>query len=149
MSLLTNPFALGATISLAIQLVVLFLLIRSYMLKRQLKFREHGLTMAAAVFLHLAIIFSVMIPAFAVAVVPQYVIPHVSGIVSIISLIHVPAGIIAVALGLWLVVSWRFGNVKNCFKKKRLMLWTLTVWSISLAFGIALYFIFYWTVLTG
>ena len=149
MSLLTNPFALGATISLAIQFIILFLLIRGYYLKKQLKFRQHGLSMAAAVFLHLAVIFSLMVPAFVGAIVPRFVIPKVSGLVSVVSLVHVAAGVTAASLGVWLVVSWRFGNVQNCFKRKKFMLWTLTVWSVAIIFGTILYLILYWAVLMG
>ena len=148
MSLLTNPFAIGATLSLAIQYIILLLLIRGYMLKKQFKFRQHGLTMATAVFLHLIVIFSLMVPAFG-AILPQFVIPKVTGLVSVASLIHVAAGATAASLGVWLVVSWRFGNVQSCFKRKRFMLWTLTIWSAAITFGTVLYFILYWSTLTG
>ena len=62
-------------------------------------------------------------------------------------MIHVVAGALAVSLGVWLVASWRFQDLKRCFTKKRFMLLTIIVWLVSLFFGIVLYTIFYWAVL--
>ena len=147
MSLLNNPFALIATTSLTIQIIVLFLFLYGYSLKRKLRFRQHGIAMSAAVVLHLVVVFAIMIPSFVLAVIPGYVIPNFSGIISVVSLVHAVAGALAGSLGVWLVASWRFRDLKGCFKKKRFMLWTITVWFISLSFGIALYTIFYWAIL--
>ncbi len=147
MSLLNNPFALIATTSLTIQIIVLFLLLYGYLLKRQLKFRQHGIAMSAAVVLHLVVVFAIMIPSFVLAVFPDFIVPNVSGIISVVTLVHVVAGALAVSLGVWLVASWRFHDLKGCFKKKRFMLLTITVWLVSLSFGIALYTIFYWAIL--
>lgn len=55
MALLNDPYALVATASLAIQVIVLFLLLNGYMLKRRGVFRRHGFIMTLAVFLHLAL----------------------------------------------------------------------------------------------
>jgi membrane-associated HD superfamily phosphohydrolase len=105
MSLLNNPFALIATTSLTIQIIVLFLLLYGYSLKRKLRFRQHGITMSAAVVLHLVVVFAIMIPSFVLAVIPGYVIPNFSGIISVVSLVHAVAGALAGSLGVWLVAS--------------------------------------------
>lgn len=147
MALLNNPFALIATTSLTIEIIVLFLLLYGYMLKRKLKFRRHGITMAVAVVLHLIMIFAIMIPSFVLAVFPDFIVPNISGMISVVSLIHVVAGALAVSLGVWLVASWRFQDLKGCFTKKRFMLLTMIVWLVSLFFGIVLYTIFYWAIL--
>ena len=123
MSLLNNPYALIATASLSIQIVVLFLLLYGYLLKRQLRFRQHGIAMFAAVVLHLAMVFAIMIPSFVLSIFPDFIV--------------------------WLVASWRFHDVKGCFKKKRIMLTTMALWLVSLSFGIALYTILYWAVLVS
>ena len=60
-----------------------------------------------------------MIPSFVLAVFPEFVVVHVYEITSIVSLIHVPFGALALSLGVWLVASWRFHDVKSCFKKKK------------------------------
>ena len=105
--------------------------------------------MAWAVILHLIVIFAIMIPSFFLAVIPEYVVPHFYGVVSIITLIHVPFGIMAVSFGAWFAVAWRIQGLKGCFNRKKLMLSTLIIWIISLSFGIALYSIFYWSLLMG
>ncbi len=149
MSLLNNPYALIATASLSIQIVVLFLLLYGYLLKRQLRFRQHGIAMFAAVVLHSAMVFAIMIPSFVLAIFPDFIVPNVYGITSVVTLVMVVAGALAVLLGVWLVASWRFHDVKGCFNKKRIMLTTMALWLVSLSFGIALYTILYWVVLVS
>ena len=149
MSLLNNPVALIATINLIIQIVVLFLLLYGYLLKRQLRFRQHGITMFTAVVLHLASVFAIMIPSFVLALVPDFIVPNVYGLTSVVTLVMVVTGALAVSLGVWLVASWRFHDVKGCFKKKRIMLTTIAMWLVSLSLGIVLYTILYWAVLTS
>ena len=56
--------------------------------------------------LHLIAIFAIMIPSLFFAVIPEYVSLYTYGIVSIITLIHVPVGIIAVSFGAWFVIVW-------------------------------------------
>ena len=148
MALLNDPFALIATTSLAIQVIVLFLLLYGYLLKRRLEFRRHGITMTAAVILHLVIIFVIMIPSFVLAVVPNYILPKPLEIVSIVGLIHGIAGVLAASLGVWRVASWRLHkDFKGCFNKKRYMLSTMIIWLTALSLGIILYTIFYWSIL--
>jgi uncharacterized membrane protein YozB (DUF420 family) len=143
MFLLSNPFTLVATVSLTVQIIVLFLVLYGYMLNRQRKFRQHGITMAAAVVLHLAMIFAIMIPSFVLGIVPGSIVPNISGMISVVSLIHVIVGALTILLGVWLVASWRFRGLKNCFTKKRMMLGTMIIWLVTLFFGILLYAAFY------
>jgi uncharacterized membrane protein YozB (DUF420 family) len=149
MALLNDIFALIATTSLAIEIIVLFLLLYGYSLKRQLKFRRHGATMTAAVILHLITIFTIMAPSFVFAVFPEYIVPGISALISVVSLVHVVAGVSVASLGVWLVVSWRFRDVKGCFARKKFMRFTIVAWLLALSFGIILYTIFYWTILMG
>jgi hypothetical protein len=74
---------------------------------------------------------------------------HSYGMVSIITLIHVPLGITAVSFGVWFVIAWRYHGLKGCFNRKKLMLATMITWLVSLFFGILLYSIFYWSLLFG
>lgn len=80
-------------------------------------------------------------------VIPVFVVPHVSGLISVVALIHAPLGAVAVSLGLWLAFSWRSSGTASCFKRKRYMLATITVWLAGLSLGIILYAVLYWTVL--
>ena len=138
------------TASLILQVAILFLLIYGYRLNRRLKFRQHGVVMAYAVFAHLVGVFAIMVPAFALAVFPKFIVAHPFELTSIVSVIHEVTGGLALALGVWFVASWRFRkDFKGCFNKRKLMLATMIVWVAALIFGIALYTIFNWAVLTG
>jgi len=147
MSILTDPYLLFATLSLTIQVAILFLLLYGYVLKRGVKFPQHALAMASGLALHLTVIFVFMVPAMVLALIPVFIVPHLSGLTSVVTLIHVPLGITAVSLGLWLVFSWRKSGLNDCFERKKIMITTLTVWVAALAMGIALYTILYWTAL--
>ena len=149
MSLLTNLYFVIPTVALLFQIIVLALLIYGYWLFRRLIFHRHGKIMAWAVVLHLIVIFAIMIPSLVLAVIPEYVVRHVYGIVSIITLIHVPFGITAVSLGVWFVIAWRYQGLRGCFNRKKLMVAAMITWLVSLLLGITLYFIFYWSLLFG
>jgi hypothetical protein len=105
MALLNNPVALIITASLAVQIVVLLLLIYGYLLKRKLKFRQHGIVMAVAVVLHLTMVFYVMLPSFVLAVIPDYTVPAPFSLVSIAGVIHGVLGATALLLGVSFVAS--------------------------------------------
>jgi hypothetical protein len=138
------------TASLFIQVAVLALLIYGYHLCRHLKFRQHGVIMAYAVFVQVAAVFAIMVPSFVLAVLPLYIISNTLELTSLVSLIHEITGGLAFVLGVWFVASWRFQkSFSGCFNKKRLMLVTMTVWLIALTFGITLYSIFNWSIMMG
>jgi hypothetical protein len=150
MSFLNNSVALTITANLIIQIVVLFLLAYGYNLKSKLKFREHGIVMSTALILHLIMAAYVMIPSLVLAVIKEYIIPTPLALTSIVALIHVILGSIALSFGIWLVASWRFRkNIQGCINKKKYMLKTLTVWIASLVFGIIFYAILIGPVLKG
>ena len=149
MSDLVDPFILIPTISLVAQLFVLGLLIYGYLLKRRLDFQSHGRIMSTALVLHLILILAIMVPSFVFAIIPQYLLRNIFGTTSIVSLIHVPLGLIAVSLGLWLSVAWRFNGLRSCFSRKRFMLPTMTAWIASLSFGIIFYVILVISLLKG
>ena len=143
MALLNNPVALIITANLTIQIVILFLLVYGYFLKRKLKFRQHGITMSTALILHLSTVFYIMIPSFIWAVIPEYIVPTPLAIASVVGIIHGILGATTLMLGVFIVASWRFSkNIQGCIKRKKYMLKTLTVWIATLIFGIALYAIF-------
>jgi hypothetical protein len=138
------------TLSLAIQVAVLYLLAYGYLLYRRFKFRKHGVIMATAVFVHLTAVFAIMVPSFVLAVFPYYIVPHTFELTSIVSIFHEVIGGLSLALGVWFVASWRFHkDFKGCFNKRKPMLVTMIVWVAALIFGIALYTIFNLAILTG
>ncbi len=138
------------TLSLAVQLVVLALLLIGYVFVRKLKFRIHGSIMAIAVAVHLAAVFFIMVPSFVAAVLPQFILLNPLGLTSLVSLAHEVSGILALALGVWFVARWRYRkDFKGCFNKRLQMQATMIIWLVALVFGVALYLIFNWTLLVG
>jgi|AGTN01.1.fsa_nt_gi hypothetical protein len=131
------------TASLAIQVIVLALLIHGYMLFKRFQIKQHGKIMAYAVFLHLAAVFGLMIPSLVYAVIPEYLFTNPLQYVSVVGVIHAVLGSIALAMGVWLVVAWRFKkDFTGCFNRKAYMWRTFIFWVAALAFGLMLYAVF-------
>ena len=127
-----------ATLSLVIEFVVLGLLTLGYLWKRMKNYRRHGITMTAALVLHLVTIFSWMIWSFIAFFTSGSV--DYTNLLVIVTLVHVILGISAASLGIWLVGSWHLqADVQKCFPRKRIMLPTITLWVTAIALGIVLY----------
>jgi uncharacterized membrane protein YozB (DUF420 family) len=128
-----------ATVSIVIQIIVLIMLIGGVWLKRKKKFRQHGITMFAAILLHAVMILAWMMPSFSRLFTSPGAI-SLADLLTVGIIIHALAGVIAVILGFWIVASWRLRvDVKTCFAKKNIMRVTITLWIIALAIGIILY----------
>ena len=130
-----------STISLAIQIVVLGLLIGAVLLKNQKKYRNHGLAMLSAVVLHILSIIVVMVPSSAGFFgMPSSMNFADALVISVV--VHIFTGILAAFLGVWLVSSWHLQKtLQTCFKKKRIMDATLVLWLLAIALGIILYLV--------
>jgi uncharacterized membrane protein YozB (DUF420 family) len=129
-----------STISMGIQIVVLILLVGAVFLKTQKKYRQHGIAMLSAVVLHTVSILAVMIPSFAAFVGPGSV--NFADTLVILTFVHVSAGLVAALLGVWLVGSWHLKvDMQGCFRKKRVMDITLTLWTLTIVLGIFLYLV--------
>jgi uncharacterized membrane protein YozB (DUF420 family) len=128
-----------STISLGILIIVLGLLIGAIFLKSRKNYRQHGIVMLSAVVLHIISIFTVMIPSFtAFFGMPSSV--NFADTLIIVTLVHVSAGLLAALLGAWLVSSWHLqANLQTCFKKKRIMDVTISLWLLAIALGVFLY----------
>ncbi len=127
-----------STTSMIIELVVLGLLTFAYMLRGQKKYRQHGITMATALVLHLVTIFSWMLWSLISYLIPGPV--DYGDILVIVTLVHVTFGIIAASLGVWLVASWHLRvDMQMCFARKKIMLTTLTLWLAAIFLGAILY----------
>lgn len=123
-----------------IQIAVLFLLLIGYKFVREGKLRRHGLTMSAAVILHVAFILLVMVPSFVTffGALADVTSPGV-----IITWIHVLTGIYATVVGIYLVSAWRFQSESTCMRRKNRMKPLLVLWTIALILGIAFYAYYY------
>lgn len=137
-------FTLIGLASLLLQITVLALLGYGYILKRKLRFRYHGLVMAASALLHLGFVLGIMIPSLVLAVIPDYIVAAPLTLVSIVGLIHGVLGTVTVTLAVWLVFAWRFKrDFSGCFSRKKVMLPTLVLWVVTLLLGVVLFAIFY------
>ena len=127
-----------ATLSLVIEFVVLGLLTLGFLWKRMKNYRRHGITMTAALVLHLVTIFSWMIWSFIAFFTSGSV--DYTNLIVIVTLVHVILGVSAASLGIWLVGSWHLQtDVQKCFGRKRIMLTTIALWSVAILLGIVLY----------
>jgi uncharacterized membrane protein YozB (DUF420 family) len=143
MSFFESPFTVAATASLIIQLLVLGLLFYGFMLKKNQKFRQHGLAMLGAVVLHAITIFAVMMPSFAGGFSGPGAFDF-SNMMVVLAVVHTVTGVFAFLLGIVLVVTWRLRtDLKPCFQKKQLMRVTIVIWMIALVLGVVLYWLFY------
>ena len=131
---------LTSDVGLLLEIVVIAILFFGrFGLARKKRIKEHAVLMLTAVVLHAASVLLIMIPSFEV----YLIMIGFSGFFSpamIITWIHAPAGSIALLLGGYLVVNWRFRSpAVACYKRNRLMrpLWWL--WIFSLSLGLLIY----------
>ncbi len=134
-------YLLVATISLAMQLVVLVLLVTAYGLKRQKKFRQHGILMFTSVILHIITVLIIMVPSFSVI---AFTITGLPSMVILLAVIHAVFGLSTLALGIWITLSWRFRqSLQYCTPKRLVMRTTFILWVITISIGVTLYFSLY------
>ena len=144
-----NFYLFLGTVSLAFQLAVLALLVRGFGFKQNLKFRLHGTTMLIALAVHLITVGVVMLPSFAVGLVPKILEKPIS-LVALISIFMAATGTAAVILAIWIVGAWRLRQSTNfCAPKRKLMRTTFILWLVALSLGIILYFVLNWSLLFG
>ncbi len=125
-------------VSLVLQIFVLVLIVFAVLLKSRKKFREHGLTMLGAVVLHIVSILAVMVPSFGLFFGAGAI--NLADAVTVITLVHAFAGVVAALLGVWLVGSWHLkADLQGCFRKKRLMDVTVGLWVLAIVLGIVIY----------
>ncbi len=60
-------------------------------------------------------------------------------------LIHAFTGTVTLVLGLGLILAWttQASSIAPCYRRKRLMLWTASIWTASVALGVLGYLIGY------
>lgn len=124
--------------NLYLQVLFLALVFVSLGLQKQKKFRLHGITMLAAVVLHLISVIIVMIPSY-INLLPL-IAEGALGIVYITALVHGIIGIFTIVLAVWVVASWRLRqSLKYCAPKKNAMRATLILWILAVILAILLY----------
>jgi len=142
-------YLLVATLSLIFQIAVFVLLLEGYILRKQRRFRLHGIFMLLSVVLHLVMILVIMVPSFVLGVIPL-IATHAFDATTILGPVHVAMGTFGVVLGVWIVVGWRLRqSLEFCVPKKKWMRLTLGVWLTSLVAGFLLYLSLSWQLLFG
>ena len=126
-------------IGLVLEIAVIAILFYGrFGLAKRKRIREHALLMLTAVVLHATSVLLIMIPSFDASL--GLLFSNFFSPAMIITWIHAPAGSIAIVLGGYLVVNWRFRSpAVACYPRKRLMrpLWWL--WVFSLFLGLLIY----------
>lgn len=95
--------------------------------------------MLFAVALHIASIAAVMVPSLLTFFAGPDPVNFVDALV-IVAMIHVSSGLLAALFGTWLVGSWHLQtDLVSCFRKKPLMILTLSLWLFSVSLGVFLF----------
>ena len=119
-------------------IVVAVLLFGRYGLAKKKRLREHGISMLIAIILHATSVLLIMIPSFDASL--SLLVSNFFDPAMLATWIHAVAGSIALILGGYLVLNWRFRPpAVACYKRKQLMrpLWWL--WVFSLFLGLLIY----------
>lgn len=113
--------------NLYLQVLFLVVVFVSVGLQKQNKLRLHGVTMLAAVVLHLISVIIVTIPSY--INLPPLMAEGDLGAVYITVFVHGIIGILTTALAVWIVTSWHLRqSLKYCAPKKNAMRATLILW---------------------
>jgi uncharacterized membrane protein YozB (DUF420 family) len=142
-------YLLVSTLSLIFQITVFILLLEGYILKKQQRFRLHGIFMLLSVVLHLVVILALMVPSFVLGVIPLITTQSFDAN-TILGPVHAATGTAAVVLGVWIVASWRLRQSNEfCAPKKKWMRITLAVWLTALVAGFLFYLSLFGQLLFG
>ena len=131
-----------ASLSLVVQILTLSVVISGYILKRRLRFIEHGTLMLVAVAMQFVSFMLVMGPAFLLIVENGLVQRPI--LLSTVTLVHASLGGTALATGIWITGSWHLQtSITNCVRKRNIMRYLIITWILALIFGITFYVLTY------
>lgn len=140
---LFNPSApLLADVNLLVQVTIILVLMVSLWFRSRQRYVKHGVTTGLAVALHTVSILVAMVPSFWVNL---GLFRASLGTLTLVLLSHAVLGSLVEVFGLYLVGAWVLnrGDPKTCFRKKTIMLVTLTLWATEFILGVAVYLMFY------
>jgi hypothetical protein len=123
-------------------LITLSIIIFGYILKRRMKFVEHGSWMLVAVAMQFVSFIIIMGPSLLIILEQGFVQKPI--LLSAVSLVHAGLGGIALATGIWITGSWHFQtSAENCIRRRKIMRYLIITWITALIFGIAHYVLTY------
>lgn len=131
-----------ATLSLIVQIVTLSIVVSGYIMKRKLRFIQHGKLMLIAVIMQFISFLLIMGPAFFIIVENGFAQKPI--LLSTVTIIHASLGGITLATGIWITGSWHLQtSIVNCVKKRKIMRYLIITWILALTMGITLYMLTY------
>jgi len=141
-SSLDIPVILLSQANLILEIIILTMLFAAFAMKRRGKFLKHGGIMLAGVVLNILSFAIVMGPAF-LSLGQNGLFDH-PGRLYFVTLVHAGLGGTALALGVFLVASWRLqASAQNCMRRRKIMRLTFVLWVLALILGILLYVLLY------
>jgi uncharacterized membrane protein YozB (DUF420 family) len=129
-----------AEINFIIQTLILIILLVSFVFKNKAKFFVHGTLMFVTVFLSVASFLwfiSQKAPTFT-SYIQQF---FDSSLNFILFIVHTSFTTIAVLLGIWIVIGWRFRTNLFCASKKKVMRIVAILWILGYFIGVIFYFV--------
>ena len=131
--------SIPSTYSLILELAALVVLWTGFAIQRRRTYRRHGFTMSVALAAHAVAIIAVMVNTFR----GYFAVPggaNFGDSLFLLIFIHATIGVIVLILGIYLVGAWGFRKeTKGCFKRKRIMIATFTLWMVAILLGVTIY----------
>jgi hypothetical protein len=127
-----------ADVGLAIQILVLIVIGVGMGFKFLGKIRLHGMVMFGGWLVHVIGVGVVMVPSFLAYFGGGSI--DLGDPWQAITIVHGVLGAVVLVLGAWLVGAWHFSrDATGCFKRKKYMIATATLWILLIALGVLLY----------
>jgi len=131
-----------ATLNLIVQIATLSIVVSGYIMKRKLRFIQHGKLMLVAVVMQFISFLLIMGPAFFIIVENGFAQRPI--LLSTVTIVHASHGGTALATGIWITGSWHLQtSIVNCVKKRKIMRYLIITWILALTMGITLYMLTY------
>jgi hypothetical protein len=131
-----------ATVSLALQIVTLSVIVSGYILKRKNQFLSHGTLMSVALILQVASFLLIMGPSF-LSLAENGHIQELTW-VSLVTFFHAGLGGTTLVVGSWIVGGWHLQtSTEKCVTKRIFMRYVFVIWILSLILGTTLYALLY------
>ena len=131
-----------ASLSVIVQLLTLSVVISGYILKRRMRFIQHGTSMLVAVAMQFVSFMLIMGPALLIIINNGFVQKPI--LLSTVTFVHAALGGTALATGIWITGSWHLQtSIEKCIRRKRIMRYLIITWISALVFGITLFVLTY------
>jgi len=142
MGLFGASTALPADVNLVVQVAALVLLLVSRRYSKMKRLVTHGQIMAVSVAANIVATALVMVPSFHASL--GFLAANPAATVSVVTFLHVLAGVAAIGSGLYLTYVWGFKSVvKECYRRRSWMKPAMYLWLLSDLTGAFIYVSFY------